>query len=138
MFFGCNNLEKLDVSYLNTNNSKSFEGMFHECSKIKEINVTKFKTTNCENISFMFYHCSSLESIDMLNWDMKNINNITYLFGGCRNLKSIKMNFNNDKKLSFGGTFLFLPEGGSFVWKKGTSCKEVLINLPISWNKTQE
>ena len=138
MFFGCNNLEKLDVSYLNTNNSKSFEGMFHECSKIKEINVSKFKTTNCENISFMFYHCSSLESIDMLNWDMKNINNITYLFGGCRNLKNIKMNFNNDKKLSFGGTFLFLPEGGSFVWKKGTSCKEVLINLPISWNKTQE
>ncbi len=143
MFFGCNNLEKLDVSYLNTNNSKSFEGMFHECSKIKEINVSKFKTTNCENISFMFYHCSSLESIDMLNWDMKNINNITYLFGGCRNLKNIKMNFNNDKKLKFDGIFgkskrVRLPEGGSFVWKKGTNCNELLKLLPVSWNRTQE
>ena len=40
MFDGCNNLEKLDVSYLNTNNSKSFREMFTGCSKLKEINVS--------------------------------------------------------------------------------------------------
>ena len=122
----------------NTNNSKSFEYMFFKCSKLKEINVSKFKTTNCENIYSMFSYCSSLESIDMFNWDMKNINEIDYLFDGCSTLKNIKMNFNNDKKLSFNYTFTGLPKDGSFVWKKGTNCNELLKHLPVSWNRTQE
>ena len=138
MFYECRNLEKLDVSYFNTNNSKSFKFMFCTCSKLKEINVSKFKTTNCVNIFKMFSYCSSLESIDMLNWDMKNINDITYLFYWCRKLRNIKMNFNNDKELSFEYSFEGLPEGGSFVWKKGTNCNELLKHLPVSWNRTQE
>ena len=138
MFSGCINLEKLDVSYFNTNNSKSFEYMFFECFKLKEINVSKFNTTNCEDISFMFCGCYSLESIDMLNWDMKNINDIKYLFKYCSKLKNIKMNYNNNKKLSFYEIFDGLPEGGSFVWKKGINCNELLKLLPVSWNRTQE
>ena len=138
MFNGCENLEKLDVSYFNTNNSESFYCMFYRCSKLKQINVSKFITTNCEKISGMFYYCSSLESINMLNWDKKNINNIDYLFYECSKLRNIKMNFNNDKKLSFYRTFDELPEGGSFVWKKGTNCNELLQHLPVSWNRTQE
>ena len=112
--------------------------MFYYCSKLKQINVSKFITTNCENICQMFSDCSSLESIDMLNLDMKNINEIDYLFDGCSTLKNIKMNFNNDKKLSFDQIFKGLPEGGSFVWKKGTNCNELLKYLPVSWNRTQE
>ena len=124
--------------------------MFYNCSKLKEINVSKFKTTNCENIESMFNRCSSLESIDMLNWDMKNINNIEYLFDGCSKLKNIKMNFNNNNPKCFQEYYFFgnhnpreavfrgLPEGGSFVWKKGTNCNELLKLLPVSWNKIQE
>ena len=74
----------------------------------------------------------------MFNWDMKNINEIDYLFDGCSTLKNIKMNFNNDKKLSFDGVFSGLPEGGSFVCKKGTNCNKLLKYLPVSWNRTQE
>jgi len=60
------------------------------------------------------------------------------IFKGCSKLKNIKMNFNNDKKLSFYGIFSGLPKGGSFVWKKGTNCNELLQHLPNSWNITQE
>ena len=156
MFRGCKNLEKLDVSYLNTINSKSFRSMFYECSKLKEINVSKFKTTNCENISCMISCCSSLESIDMLNWDMKNINNIDYLFKYCSKLNNIKMNFNyNDyidkldkldklgffvkvnRRYGFGGVFEGLPKIGSFVWKKGSNYNEILQHLPATWNRTE-
>ena len=121
------------------------------CSKLKEINVSKFKTTNCKDINRMFFNCSSLESIDMLYWDMKNINDIDYLFFGCSKLKIIKMNFNNnnpkcfEKKMNIVGNYyplesLFrgLPESGSFVWKKGTNCDELLKFLPVGWNRTQE
>ena len=52
------------------------------------------------------------------------------------------MNLNNDKKLEFKGIFGDsygrLPEGGSFVWKKGTNCNVLLKLLPVSWNRTQE
>ena len=111
--------------------------MFCGCSKLKEINVSKFNTTNCEDIYGMFQDCSSLESIDMLNWDMKNINDIDYLFDGCSKLKNIKMNYNNIK-LSFGGIFLGLPKDGSFIYKKGTNCEELLKKLPKRWKVTQE
>jgi len=138
MFYGCKNLEKLDVSYLNTNNSKSFWNMFCECSKLKEINVSKFKALNCEDIRCMFCNCSSLESIDMLNWDINSMNKVDYLFDGCSKLKNIKMNYNNNIKLSFEGIFLGLPEDGSFVYKKGNNCEEILKELPKSWKITQE
>ena len=138
MFYGCKNLEKLDVSYLSTNNSKSFWNMFCECSKLKEINVSKFKALNCEDIRCMFCNCSSLESIDMLNWDMKSMNKVDYLFDGCSKLKNIKMNYNNNIKLSFECIFLGLPEDGSFVYKKGNNCEEILKELPKSWKITQE
>ena len=80
----------------------------------------------------MFYNCSSLESIDMLNWDMKNICNINKLFSGCLKLKNIKMNFNINinNKLSFEDIFYGLPEG--------TNRYELLKELPVSWNRTQE
>jgi len=107
-------------------------------SKLKEINISKFKTTNCENINRMFSGCNALESIDMLNWNMKNINDIEYLFNCCYKLKKIKMNFNNDKKLSFIGTFDELPKEGLFKWKKGTNCNELFQHLPVSWNRIQE
>ena len=150
MFYNCSDLEKLNVSYLNTQNSKSFERMFCYCYNLKEINVSNFKTTCCENINKMFYYCKSLESIDMLNWDMKNMKNIDGLFYRCRNLKSIKMNFNNNNPCIFEesgllGTydkeikiFWELPEGGSFVWKKGVDCNKLLKFLPENWNRTQE
>ena len=48
------------------------------------------------------------------------------------------MNFNNDNIHKFYRTFEGLPEGGSFVWKKGTNCNELLKYLPVSWNRTQE
>ena len=140
MFRGCLRLEKLDVSYLNTQNSESFEEMFFGCMKLKEINVSKFKTTNCKDIQQMFFYCRILESIDMLNWDMRNVINIESLFEGCSELKIIKMNFNNNNQSIKGlrSVFKGLPKGGSFIWKKGVDCDELLKNLPVSWNRSQE
>ena len=43
MFAECHNLEKLDVSYFNANNSKSFHCMFRDCSKVKEVGLKKIK-----------------------------------------------------------------------------------------------
>ena len=116
----------------------------------------------------MFEGCKSLESIDMLNWDMNKIgmDNIEGLFGNCSSLKSIKMNFDSEKKVYnenkneyikicfknyiynineeiikkeiIPGTFEGLPGNGIFIWKKGSNCNELLKQLPVSWNRSQE
>ena len=168
MFYNCSNLEKLDVSNLNTENSESFKGMFHGCSKLKEINVSNFKTYNCTDISCMFKYCESLLSIDMLNWDMRNIdmNGMRDLFFDCSNLNKIKINFNTENRVvqrSFENInicfkkevyafphksvitfhllkqdFYGLPENGIFIWRKGINCNELLKLLPVSWNRYQE
>ena len=36
------------------------------------------------------------------------------------------------------GTFQGLPENGIFIWKKGVNCNELLKQLPVSWNRSQE
>lgn len=154
MFYKCKILRNLDVSNFNTENSISFGHMFEECYNLKEINVSKFKTTACENIVNMFSYCKALKEIDMLNWNFENLHFIRQLFFGCSNLKHIKMNFNDKISLRTNGwissnypykednslkeVFKGLPEGGSFVWKKGINCNRILKHLPVSWNRTQE
>lgn len=154
MFYNCSNLEKLDVSNFNTENSKSFKNMFYNCSKLKEIDVSKFKTKFCENIVSMFEDCKSLESIDMLKWNINSLKYINRLFSGCSKLKIIKINLYNKgfkiakkdndiffckrKEVETSDIFDGLPKDGSFVWKKGKNCDEILKYLPVSWNRTQE
>ena len=111
--------------------------MFENCLKLKEINVSKFKTKLCQNINSMFSGCKSLESIDMLGWDTSNLQNIDFLFYNCSSLKKIKINLYN-KKFNADVVFYGLPKGGSFVWRKGQNCDELLKDLPVSWNRTQE
>ena len=96
------------------------------------------------------------------------MDNIEGLFGNCSSLKSIKMNFDSEKKVynenknedikicfknniydilnmpqiktAFrqSGIFEGLPENGIFIWKKGVNCNELLKQLPVSWNRSQE
>ena len=41
IFFGCNNLQKLDAAILSTNNVKGLNGIFSDCLKLKEIILKK-------------------------------------------------------------------------------------------------
>ena len=137
MFQYCADLENIDVSNFNTENAIIFRCMFSYCLKLKEINVSKFKTKLCQNIDGMFRECKSMESIDMLGWDTSNLQNIDFLFYNCSSLKKIKINLYN-KKFKADRVFKGLPNGGSFVWRKGQNCDELLRDLPVSWNRTQE
>ena len=109
----------------------------------------------------MFRYCENLSEINMLNWDMSRLerkrSGINYLFLGCGSLKNIKMSSNfskgfiidKDEKIFAGfGRFLIsnedekiftgLPNGGTFTWKKGINCDNLLKLLPVSWNRVTE
>ena len=43
MFYNCNNLNDIDISNINTKNSKTFEGIFYNGENINEINKSNLK-----------------------------------------------------------------------------------------------
>ncbi len=152
MFRGCKNLIDLDVSNLNTKNSKSFAFMFSECCNLSKIDVSKFDSSNCEIIFGMFSHCYNIEEIDMINWDMSNLkyenefkfNPIDYLFNNCKKLKKIKISGNikkeEVKKGDFDGEiFSGIPLNGELIMNKKVECNIPLDGyLPSNWSRNKE
>jgi len=80
----------------------------------------------------------------MLNWDMSRLerkkrSTINHLFDGCKSLKNIKMSSNFSKGFIIDeNVFAGLPKGGTFTWKKGINCDNLLKFLPVSWNRVTE
>ena len=149
MFNECRYLENIDVSHFNTKNSETFANMFCGCRKLKNIDVSKFNSSKCRTINAMFRYCENLSEINMINWDMRSLENgwifrisgINYLFDGCKSLKNIKMSSNFSKNLierEDKNIFTGLPKGGTFTWKKGINCDNLLKLLPVSWNRVTE
>ena len=63
MFLECNEIDYLDLSNFNTNNSTDISILFYNCTKLKEIKgVNNFDTTKVMNMSYMFYGCNELEN----------------------------------------------------------------------------
>ena len=44
MFYGCNNLTKVNLANLKTQNVKSMLGMFYECSSLTELDLSPAST----------------------------------------------------------------------------------------------
>ena len=54
MFFRCDSLKNLDLSYLNTQNVKNMSHMFNGCISLKNINLSNFNTQNVIVMNCMF------------------------------------------------------------------------------------
>ena len=50
MFFGCKNLDKLNIANLKTDNVTDMGYLFSRCSKLENINVLKFNTNMQNNL----------------------------------------------------------------------------------------
>ena len=71
MFYGCKELEKLDLSKFNTSKVTNIYGMFHECNKLKEIKgIEKFELSQVTDMSNMFYFWKELENLDLSKFDV--------------------------------------------------------------------
>lgn len=106
MFWGCRQLEKIDVSNFCTYNVRSMSGMFNECKQLEEINIKKFITGNVTDMSDMFYGCERLEELDVRNFDTRNVENMSGMFYGCAMLKEIDVrNFTLSKVKNVSGMF---------------------------------
>jgi surface protein len=66
MFFGCKNLNDLDISMFNVERVYNMRQMFKDCSKLSSIDLTRFRTTSVDNMVEMFSGCTSLRTIQLM------------------------------------------------------------------------
>lgn len=88
MFYGCYELEELDVLGLKTELVRNMQNMFRSCN-VKQLDVSSFDTSNVEDMGGMFAGCSQLETLDLRNFDTQKVTNMDSMFSQCSNLRNL-------------------------------------------------
>ena len=83
LFYNCQALTYVGLSFFNTLNVKSFGGMFTNCQNLLTLDLSSFDTSNAVNMSFMFYGCNSLTRLSITNFKVSKVTNMSYMFAGC-------------------------------------------------------
>ena len=101
MFAYLTNIEKLDLSKLDTSYITNMSRMFYNSSGLKSIDLSNFNTSNVTDMGSMFGICSSLTSLDLSNFDTSNVTNMMEMFTNCTSLANLDLsNFNTSKVTS--------------------------------------
>ena len=94
MFAYLTNIEKLDLSKLDTSYITNMSKMFYMSSGLKSIDLSNFNTSNVTNMNGMFSECNNLLSLDLSNFDTSKVTAMVGMFQNDTNLSSI--NFGSD------------------------------------------
>ena len=106
MFYGCHNLERLDLSHFNTANVTNMEGMFVTCFSLERLDLGSFNTANVTSMEAMFDVCSSLERLNVSSFNTANVTTMQEMFEGCTALTSLDVShFNTEKVTNMASMF---------------------------------
>ena len=94
MFAYLTNVEKLDLSKLDTSYITNMSRMFYMSSGLKSIDLSNFNTSNVTSMNYMFSECNNLLSLDLSNFDTSKVTAMVGMFQNDTNLSSI--NFGSD------------------------------------------
>lgn len=89
-WYGCYQLQVLDVSKLKTQNVTTMQGIFYACRCLTDIDISRFNTEKVTNMTYSFAQCLSLHSLDLTGCNFSKCTTWAYAFQGDRCLK-----FNN-------------------------------------------
>ena len=106
MFSSRNNLQKIDLEMLDTQNVTSMSDMFSECYGLTSLDLTPLDTQKVTNMSEMFYCCSGLTSLDLSPLDTQNVTDMSGMFYHCLNITKLDLsNFDTSNVTTMGGNF---------------------------------
>ena len=95
MFAYLTNIEKLDLSKLDTSYITNMSKMFYMSSGLKSIDLSNFNTSNVTDMSYMFNGCSNLLNLDVSNFDTSKVTSMRGMFSGASSLQTLNIaNFN--------------------------------------------
>ena len=104
MFYNSSGLKSIDLSNFNTSNVTDMSYMFNGCSNLLNLDVSNFDTSKVTGMIAMFRTCSSLTNIDVSNFDTSNVKNMEAMFAFCSNLTTLDLsNFDTSNVTNIGG-----------------------------------
>ena len=114
MFAYLTNIEKLDLSKLDTSYITNMSKMFYMSSGLKSIDLSNFNTSNVTNMNGMFWGCSSLASLDLKTFNTSKVTDMNNMFAECSNITELDLsNFDTSNVTTMGNPYAY-SYGGMF------------------------
>lgn len=119
LFYGCEALEKLDLSGLDTGEVTTMKGMFSNCTKLSKLSgYENWNTGSLLSISYMFNLTEKLTVVDLSRWSLAGLKNSSWCFQKCgaskillpEDLAIISAGFLNHA-INYAGSSFTVPAG---------------------------
>ncbi len=89
MFYGCYNLESVDLSKLDTSRVTDMSRMFYGCKNLESLNLSNFDTSKVTDMSYMFYNCNKLTTLDISSFDTGKVKYMQSMFRSCKKVPKL-------------------------------------------------
>ena len=100
MFYMSSGLKTIDLSNFNTSNVTNMNGMFWGCSGLTYLDLKTFNTSKVIDMNNMFAECSNITTLDLSNFDTSNVINMEEMFRNCTSLVSLNISSFNTSKVT--------------------------------------
>lgn len=91
LFRDCTNLEKVNLSGLNTSEVVDMSSMFENCINLKDMSLVSFNTEKVKDMSNMFCGCRNLSILDLSTFNTTETDNMINMFGKCNKLYTLTL-----------------------------------------------
>ena len=99
-FIGCDGLNKVDLSNVNTENVTTMRSMFCGCKSLTGLDLSSFDTRNVTNMYDMFGDSESLTNLDLSSFDTKSVTDMAFMFQYCKSLTSLDLSSFDTKNVT--------------------------------------
>ena len=108
LFYNFENVNSIDLTYLDTGRVIDLSRFFYNCNHL--VNIVfgdNFDTSNVTDMMCMFYNCLDLIDLDLSNFDTSKVTDMSYMFYLCRGLTNIIFgdNFDTSSVVNMGDMF---------------------------------
>ena len=99
MFSGLDSLRSINLSGLDTSDSKSMRSMFQNCISLESVDISSLKTHNVKIMMDMFSGCTNLQCLSFNNLDLSKLETVAGLFQECKSLKDVSFKNNSTRTI---------------------------------------
>jgi len=106
MFYNSSGLKSIDLSNFNTSNVTNMGNMFDGCTNLTSLDLKTFNTSKVTGMNQMFRNCKSLTNLDLSTFDTSKVINMYYMFNNCTLLTQLDLsNFDTSNVIGMYGMF---------------------------------
>ena len=80
LFDDFENVESIDLTYLDTSKVTDMRYMFCRCTSLLSLNLSNFDTSQVTDMSYMFFDLRLLQTLDVSNFGTSNVINMSHMF----------------------------------------------------------